>query len=142
MDRSPPAEDQIREAVKAFCFREEVELFILFGSGAIGRTHRGSDLDVALQFSRGKSVSRLQLIFELETILDPWTVDLVLLTPETPPLLLHEIFTKGKLMHEKSPGLFEQGRVRAWHLYVDSAPLRARLRQHVRQSVRRLTSVS
>lgn len=130
-----------KKALQAFCVREEVELMILFGSGAMGATHGGSDLDIALQFSRGKTISKLQLIFELETILDPWTVDPVILTPETPPLLLYEIFKNGKVIFEKSEGLFERGKLRAWRLYVDSAPLREKTREYVQRTLKRLRNV-
>jgi uncharacterized protein len=130
-----------KETIRAFCQREEVDLLVLFGSGSRGATHERSDLDIALQFPEGKAVSKLHLIFELETILEPWTIDLVVLSPQTPPLLLYEIFKNGRLIYEKAGGLFDRGRLRAWHLYVDSAPLRERTRQYVTRTFRRLRHV-
>ncbi|MDY0041834.1 MAG: nucleotidyltransferase domain-containing protein [Desulforhabdus sp.] len=124
------ATNELAEEIESFCHKNEVELFILFGSRARGAPHAASDIDIALQFPLGREPSKLQLIHQLEMMLMPRTVDLVILTAEIDPLLLHEIFTSGRLLFEKCPGLFEKGRLRAWHLYLDTAPLRQKERDH------------
>jgi len=77
--------------------------------------------------------SKLQLIHELEMIFTPKMVDLVLLNAETDPLLLHEIFAHGRLLFERSEGLFAKGELRAWHLYLDTAPLRRKEREFIKK---------
>lgn len=114
-----------------FCRENEVELCILFGSRTIGLARADSDVDIALQFARGQQPSKLHLLHELEMLWMPKTVDLVVLDPQTDPLLLHEIFSHGKLIFEKSEGLFARARLRAWHLYLDTAPLRQKERQFI-----------
>jgi predicted nucleotidyltransferase len=130
-----------REKLDHFCRSERVELLIIFGSAAAWRFHAASDLDIAVQFPKGKVVSKLHLIYRLETILEPWTVDLVVLTQLTPPLLLHEIFTNGSLIFEGTEGLFEKEKLRVWHLYVDSAKLRREATGYVSRMLRRMTHV-
>lgn len=133
---------ELAEEIERFCKNNEVELFILFGSHARGAFHLLSDVDIALQFPPNRQPSKLQLIHELEMIWMPKTVDLVILTPETDPLLLNEIFTRGKLLHEKSEGLFERAKLRAWHLYLDTAALRQKEREYLRNKSKDPTDVT
>jgi predicted nucleotidyltransferase len=128
--------------ITAFCETHGVDLFILFGSSITGKFHPESDVDVALQFKKGIKPSRLHLIHELEMLIEPRSIDLVVLTLDTPPLLLYEIFMRGKPLYEASERLFEKGKIRAWHLYLDTAPLRKREKEYVRQLVKEMTDVA
>lgn len=128
------ANDRLANEIQLFCRGNEVELCILFGSQARGALRAASDIDIALQFPLGYKPSKLQLIHELEMIFMPKMVDLVLLNAETDPLLLHEIFAYGKLLFERSEGLFAKAKLRAWHLYLDTAPLRRKEREFIRKN--------
>jgi len=86
-DKAIEAASELAEEIELFCTRNEVELFILFGSQARGAPHAGSDMDIALQFAPRQEPSKLQLIHGLEMMLMPKTVDLVILTPQTDPAL-------------------------------------------------------
>jgi hypothetical protein len=66
----------------------------------------------------------------------------VIVTPKTDPLLLHEIFLKGYLLYEAFPELFLKAQLRAWHLYLDTAPLREFERQRHKAMPERLKGVS
>ena len=125
-----------------FCRAESIELAIVFGSQAKGTVHAAGDLDLAVAFEEGRDFSKLRLIFDLEGIFHPRTVDVVILTPETPPLLLYEIFFRGRVLYESREGLFDKGRLRAWKLYLDSAQLRVREAQYLREFVRRMRNVA
>ncbi len=118
----------------AYCQRKRIRLLILFGSHAAQPRAAGSDVDLAVQMDPGAEPDRLELIFDLEGIFSPRPVDLVLLTPLTSPLLLQEIFSKGHALYEGTPGEFQRGRLRAWKLYQDTAPLR-RLGKHFLEDV-------
>jgi predicted nucleotidyltransferase len=136
--------DEIRDnrELSSFCERHGVELFILFGSSMTGKLRPESDVDIALQFKKSAKPSKLHLIHELEMLFEPRKVDLVILTLNTPPLLLYEIFMRGRPLYESSEGLFEKGKMRAWHLYVDTAPLRDREKEYVKQIVKEITDVA
>ena len=108
------------------------------GRRQAGRGTQPVILDLAAALGRDRTPSRLQLIYDLETIFHPHPVDLVILTRDTSPLLLHEAFFKGRPLYESSDGLFERGRLRAWKLYLDTARLRAREAQYLKDFVRRM----
>jgi predicted nucleotidyltransferase len=120
-------------SLASYCRTASIEMLILFGSRATGADRRSSDVDLAVQAAKGANLSKLQLIFDLGEIFHPDPVDLVLLTPFTSPVLLYEIFFKGKLLYEESKGLFEEGRLRAWKLYLDTARLRSRQIRHFKE---------
>jgi uncharacterized protein len=129
------------DAVHRYCRREEIRLLVLFGSRALETAAPGSDVDLALQMQRGREADKLRLIFDLEGLFAPHRVDLVILTPLTPPLLLHEIFSKGRPLYEDAPGEFGKARLRAWKLYQDTVPLRRLQKRALEDFVRRLRHV-
>ncbi len=103
--------------LSAFCRKSGIELLIISGSRAAGLTTPSSDIDLAVQFKNGLEASKLDLLYELDTILHPEPVDLVILTPDTTPLLRYEIFFRGRVLLEEAEGLFELGKLKAWKLY-------------------------
>ncbi len=129
-------------AIARYCRREDIQLLVLFGSLASKTAGSRSDVDLAAQMRCGFQADKLRIIFDLEELFDPYRVDLVILTPLTPPLLLHEIFSRGIPLYEGAVGEFAKARLRAWKLYQDTAPL-TRLEKRALQSfVRRLRNVS
>lgn len=124
-----------------YCWKEGIGLLVLFGSRAAEPAGSLSDVDLAVQMQRGAEADKLRLIFDLEEIFDPRRVDLVLLTPLTSPLLLHEIFTKGMPLYEGTAGEFGKARLRAWKLYQDTEPLRRMEGRALKDFVRRLRNV-
>ena len=50
----------------------------LFGSRAMGRHHNGSDIDLCLEGTGLNHQGRLRLMAEVDELLMPWSVDLVL----------------------------------------------------------------
>ena len=110
--------------IQDFCRRHNLDLLILFGSSASGTTHLRSDVDLAVQPAFGTQLSKLHLIEELGIILDGYQIDLTVISTDTDPLLLFEIFSDGSVLYERTIGLFENRRLKAWHLYLDTRPLR------------------
>jgi predicted nucleotidyltransferase len=119
--------------IAAFCKENSIELLVLFGSQAVGKTHEGSDVDVAVKIRRGIEGSKLDLIFQLGGIFKEGEIDLVLITRDTDPLLLHEIFSQGKLLYEERPGIYEEERLRAWKLYLDTEKLRRMQKDYIKK---------
>ena len=128
--------------IAAFCKENNIELLVLFGSQAVGKTHGGSDVDVAVKIRRGIEGSKLDLIFRLGGLFKEGEVDLVLITRDTDPLLLSEIFSKGKLLYEERPDIYEEERLRAWKLYLDTVKLRLRQKAYVKKFAEKYGNVA
>ncbi len=133
---------QERQLLSIFCRKAGIELLILFGSRATGLATPSSDIDLAVQLKKGLEVSKLDLIYGLDAILCPKTIDLVILTPNTEPLLRYEIFFRGRVLFEEPEDLFEQGKLKAWKLYLDTAHLRKHELEHLKAFVRRMRHVT
>ena len=106
--------------IKSFCKTNGIELLVLFGSSAGTEAGPANDLDIAVKFKPGKEVSKLKLIYKLDDLFNGNKIDLVLLTTDTSPLLLHEIFHKGECLFEFKKDIFLMEKLRAWKLYLDT----------------------
>ena len=130
--------DILRTKINDFCSQHQIALFIIFGSQVKGKIHPNSDIDIALSFeNRGVPVNKLRLIFELEGIFEK-QVDLVILNPMTDPLLRFEVFSMGKPFFMSKPHLFEEARLYAWKLYLDTEKIRTLKAQYVKNYIRKL----
>ena len=107
------------------CRRNSIELLVLFGSTATGGGDQTSDVDLAVKLHRGAPERKLDLLYELGGLFVDREVDLVILTPDTDPVLLREIFTGGRPLYEERPEMFDDERLRAHKLYFDTEKLRA-----------------
>lgn len=130
------------EEVVRFCTENNIELLVLFGSYASGKPHPGSDVDVAVKFTRGKEIPKLELIYKLGGLFPDREIDPVILTKDTDPLLLHEIFFNGRLLYEKEPGIFEKESLRAWKLFIDTERLREMQRKDLKEFAERSSHVA
>ena len=130
------------EDVAKFSRENNIELLVLFGSCALEKTYAASDVDVAVKPKRGGEVSKLDLIYKLDDLFDGKNIDLVVLTQDTDPLLLYEIFSKGKLLYEKYSGSFEKEKLRAWKLYIDTEKLRKMQDKYLKDFVKRMENVA
>ncbi len=119
------------EKIKHWCQARGIDLCILFGSQAAGKTHRGSDVDIALFSATNADLRQhlLSLIGEAEDLFgDP--IDLVIIEEDTDPVLRLEAFQHGKPLYESQPGLFVEQRIIAVKLYDDTEQLR-RMRDRI-----------
>ena len=127
-----------KSQITLFCHRNNVSLFIIFGSHAKGATPLRSDIDIALAVEdQNAEVDKLQLIYELDDIFDR-QLDLVILTSSTDPLLQFEIFSAGILVFESRPFLFEEKKLLAWKLYLDTQKIREMRNQRFKKYIRKL----
>ncbi len=97
---------------------------ILFGSQATGKTKARSDVDIALS-SRTAPLREnvIRLYGEMEDLFQQ-EVDVAIIDAVTDPVLLLEIFQKGKALYEAKPGLFFEQKIRAFRIFEDTEPLR------------------
>ena len=94
-------------------------LVILFGSTV--REGHGRDVDLAVDpRSTPDLMTQGRWQRELEDMLDPAPVDLLLLTDRTSPTTRFEIFRDGQCLFEAEAGRFHAEQDRAFFLHADS----------------------
>jgi len=113
--------EEIRERLFPFYKESDLRLIVLFGSALTGATHRKSDIDLAFLFDR--PVNILSLTNRVIRLLHTDKVDVIDLKHAS-PLLKYSAAEKGKLLYEKSPGMFFEFYLLAFKEYVDTRKLR------------------
>jgi hypothetical protein len=81
------------------------------------------------------------LIYRLGDFFEGKEIDLVVLTRDTDPVLLNEIFSKGRLLYEEQPGIFDKERLRAWKLYLDTEKLRRMRKEYLKKFVEMIDNI-
>jgi predicted nucleotidyltransferase len=114
-----------------WCPHAGVDLCVLFGSRASGRSRPESDYDLAALPTPTLS-RRLAWQLALEDLLGG-DVNLVALSPATNPVLGWEIARGGRLIYEARPGLWAAQQARLWHSYNDALPFRRALAESMRR---------
>jgi len=110
-------------------FRERpVRLAYLFGSMATGRTHAGSDVDIAVLLDESltadaRFAERLELIGRLSRIFRTDGVDVAVLN-DAGPVLAYEVLRSGILLFSVDEETRVEFQVRALRVYEDTRPLR------------------
>jgi predicted nucleotidyltransferase len=117
-----PSIDEIKERLKPLFKEEELELILLFGSVASRISHKKSDIDLAFLFD--KPLDILALTNKVIKLLHTDNVDVVDLKRAN-PLLKFSIAKNGKLLYERSPGLFNEFYSFAFRRYIDTKKLRS-----------------
>jgi len=116
-------------------------LVYFFGSQARSRPWAESDVDLAVLLAPGVSrgrygAIRVELIGELMSVFQSNKVDVVILN-EAPPLLTYEgVIQGGRLLFEKDKLTRVRFQVRAFHEYVDTAPLREVQNRYLMEVIR------
>lgn len=124
--------------------REEIIFAYLFGSTATGRTHRRSDLDLAL-YVKPRTLERLdrtapwgyvaELSGSLMEALGRDDVNVVILN-HAPPLLADRVARSGHLIFSRDESYRQGWLVQTKSRYCDLAFLRVRLRRALEERVR------
>ena len=113
--------EEIRERLFPFYKESDLRLIVLFGSALTGASHKKSDIDLAFLFDR--PVNILSLTNRVIRLLHTDKVDVIDLKHAS-PLLKYSVAEKGKLLYEKSPGMFFEFYSLAFKEYVDTRKLR------------------
>jgi predicted nucleotidyltransferase len=117
---------------------ERIAYGILFGSTARGTAHGGSDIDIAVGFSRGVRLGVRDLgalVSNLEAATGG-TVDLVSLD-EAGPGLAYRIFRDGRVVLERDREAMVERKARAIVEYLDFRPLEEMFSRSVLSSAAR-----
>jgi predicted nucleotidyltransferase len=119
--------------LKAWCSVQPIDLCVLFGSRAHGKARPDSDYDLAFRTSVTISpIERVNWQVVVENMLNA-DASIVLLTPQTDPVLGWEIARVGQLIFESQPGVWADQRLRLWHSYNDALPFRRGLAESLRR---------
>ncbi|MBI5588137.1 MAG: nucleotidyltransferase domain-containing protein [Deltaproteobacteria bacterium] len=111
----------IKERLAPLFDDKGVSLIILFGSLASGAVHTQSDVDIAFLYDR--KVDILELTNRVSRLLGTDRVDVVDLRLAA-PLLKFTVARTGKIVYERSPGVFSDFYSLAFRRYVDTKKLR------------------
>jgi predicted nucleotidyltransferase len=113
--------EEIRERLVPLFKERDLRLILLFGSALTGAVHKKSDIDLAFLFDR--PVDILSMTNSVIRLLHTDKVDVIDLKHAS-PLLKYSVAEKGKLLYEKSPGMFFEFYSLAFKEYVDTRKLR------------------
>jgi predicted nucleotidyltransferase len=113
--------EEIRERLVPLFKERDLRLILLFGSALTGAVHKKSDIDLAFLFDR--SVDILSITNSVIRLLHTDKVDVIDLKHAS-PLLKYSVAEKGRLLYEKSPGMFFEFYSLAFKEYVDTRKLR------------------
>lgn len=113
--------EEIRERLVPLFKEKDLRLILLFGSALTGTVHKKSDIDLAFLFDR--PVDILSITNSVIRLLHTDKVDVIDLKHAS-PLLKYSVAEKGRLLYEKSPGMFFEFYSLAFKEYVDTRKLR------------------
>lgn len=112
---------EIKEKLTPLFKEEGLQLVLLFGSVASGKMYKQSDID--LGFLYDGSVDILDLTNKVIRLLHNDRVDVIDLRYAS-PLLKFSAARQGKLLYERSPGLFNSFYSLAFRRYIDTRKIR------------------
>lgn len=124
------------EKIAQFAQKHGLQMVVLFGSRARGEARLASDTDIAVFAGVKKSVRELSLMqiefAEMFHVKNPEIVDL----SGRAPLFLKQVADDGKVLYERSHGIFDEFQIYAFKRYVEAKPLFALRREFVTQFIR------
>jgi predicted nucleotidyltransferase len=138
MSSTAPRRDldaELTSRLASWCREKGARLCVLFGSRATGKAAAGSDWDLAVWAPPTPPRERLRWHRELEELVGA-EVHLVLVGPETSPVLGFEVVRDGRVLFEDEPERWLRERERLWKLYDDSLPFRRAARERLREFAR------
>jgi len=126
--------------VRCVAKRREIQAAYIFGSVITGRTRPDSDIDVALLLNEKSACLRaldyrLKVAADIRKAIGRMDLDLVILN-NAPPVLAHQVLSKGKLVFERSRSARVAFQVRTVNLYLDTEPMRALFRRYLKRRIR------
>ncbi len=114
-----------QKLLREFSEKNGLQLLVLFGSQASGKTHPKSDTDIGFVSARKKNLlETIDMQRDMSQACAIRDLDLVDLRAVS-PLFLKNITDSGVVLYEERPGIFSELRMYAFKLFVETKPLRA-----------------
>ncbi len=119
---------KIEDALKPLFAQDSLQFVVLFGSSVSGKFHSRSDIDVAFMFDRPVDIIELTgLTIQLLKRDDVDVLDL----RRASPLMQFAVAKTGKLLYERTDGLFDAFRAHAFKKYVDTKKIRDAQKEYI-----------
>ena len=113
--------DEIKEKLSPLFREEALQIVLLFGSQSSGQVHPESDIDLGFLYDEPLDI--LDLTNKVTRLLHKDRVDVVDIRRAN-PLLCYSAVRQGKLLFERSPGLFHGFYSLSFRRYIDTKKLR------------------
>jgi predicted nucleotidyltransferase len=112
--------------VREIAVRRGLSLVVVFGSQATGRTHKGSDMDIAvLGREPVRFDERAKIASELDSVFGRRDVEVADIDPNSAsPTLMYAVVRDGKLLYEAEEGGFMRWKLYAIKMWMETAWLR------------------
>lgn len=128
--------DTLKPEIKKLAEKYGLSLVVLFGSCATGKTHAKSDIDIGIakrQNSWSEDLSSVIIEIEknLSDVLKRDDIEVIDLY-DTSPTLMRSIVEEGKSLYESSPGEFDDWKLFAIRVWMETKWLRDRSREHLK----------
>lgn len=114
--------EAIKPKIKEIAEKYNLDIVVLFGSQATGRTHSKSDVDIGV-ISRNK-FDILKLMVDMDKGFNRYDVTVVDLSRAS-PTLMRAIVVDGKLLYEREEDMFLNWKYYAMKVWMDTDWLRA-----------------
>lgn len=112
-----------KKLIEEIAKKYSLDLLLLFGSRASGKTYKGSDFDLAYLSKANLTLEEeAELILALILLFKSEDIDLINLKKAS-PLLFYAIFKNCRLLYEKRPLIFASLRAYAFKKYIETKPL-------------------
>ncbi len=121
MTREILSVEEIKERLAPLIEAEGLRLVVLFGSVVSGKVHGNSDIDIAFLFDG--PIDIIALTNKVSMLLRTDNVDVIDLR-HAGPVLRFAAARDGRLLYERSAGLFHEFYSLAFRRYVDTGKLR------------------
>lgn len=109
----------IHKLTKLFSSKPEIILAYLFGSIAEGKTHKFSDVDVAVYYKKEPPLKHhLELLNDVCGTLETDEVDVVNMNTAS-PIIVHDILSFGKLLICRDDNFYVNLRIKTLREYDD-----------------------
>ena len=113
--------EAIRPKITEIAQRYDLDIVVLFGSQATGRTHPKSDVDIGV-ISRNK-FDIIKLMVDMDKVFKRDDVEVVDLS-RVSPTLMRAIVVDGKLLYEREQAIFLKWKFYAIKTWMDTDWLR------------------
>ncbi len=112
---------KFKPELKKIAEKYGIDMMVLFGSQATGKTHPKSDVDIAVLARTKFDIYRLMIeLYEIFKRSDVEVVDL----SSVSPTLMRAVARDGRLIYEKHPGAFLKWKVYVGKIWMETAWLR------------------
>ncbi len=131
---------ELESKLREYARKKGLEALYLFGSTVSGKRTPLSDIDIAVLLPKDIPEEeyfalRLEMIAELADLLGTDEIDLVILN-RAPPLLVHRVVTRGKLVYARDDLLRTRFEARAIQEYLDIKPLLELQGRYLRERIK------